>query len=185
MAATSNRQKYVGSLVLGFVAVPAIALATGLTWSGEAVIDAEATTTTAPVASSSPGTEQLISATDEIEDDEIPFDTALADACGPAGLALVSKEESGEITELEQGVLDALREVCLENDLPLPEKVAPLATQQVVIVEEVVEVQPPATTTAQNEEDFEGEDDEEDHEEEEEEEDEEDEEEEGGGSGDD
>ena len=169
MAASGSRKRYLLGLAIGFIAVPTIALATGLGWSQAPAEAGSASTTTVPADPSTTAGDLVrqVSA----QEADVPFEEALAEACGPAGLDLVAKEEAGEISDLEQGVLDALREVCAEEGMPLPAKAEPAPTEQVVIVQEVTS--PASTGEVAHQED-----DEEEEEEEEEEEDEEDEEEE-------
>lgn len=59
----------------------------------------------------------------------------LAAACGPAGLALVDAENRGEITDVQQAALDALREICGAQGLSLPGKAAPDPIVEQIVVQ--------------------------------------------------
>jgi hypothetical protein len=54
-------------------------------------------------------------------------------ACGQAGLDLVAGEANGSITGLQQAALDALREICAQEGLPLPGKPVPEPIVQTVV----------------------------------------------------
>ena len=65
----------------------------------------------------------------------VPSATGTADdltaACGPAGADLVDAESDGSITDIQAAALDALREICAQQGLPLPGPVSepvPLVT---------------------------------------------------------
>ena len=55
----------------------------------------------------------------------------LESACGEAGLAMVAAETAGNISQLQQAALDALRGICAEQGmhLPAPAVPQPVATQ--------------------------------------------------------
>ena len=57
----------------------------------------------------------------------------LVAACGQAGLDLVDGEANGSITELQQSALDALREICAQQGMPLPGKPVPEPIVQTVV----------------------------------------------------
>ncbi|MEX2651398.1 MAG: hypothetical protein WD473_02990 [Acidimicrobiia bacterium] len=57
----------------------------------------------------------------------------LVAACGRAGLDLVDGEANGSITELQQSALDALREICAQQGMPLPGKPVPEPIVQSVV----------------------------------------------------
>jgi glucose/arabinose dehydrogenase len=59
-----------------------------------------------------------------------PYDMALA--CGPDGATLVVAETDGTISEVQQAALDALRQICAEAGLPLPDPAAPPPVVQTV-----------------------------------------------------
>jgi hypothetical protein len=59
----------------------------------------------------------------------------LAAACGPSGLALVDAETRGEITDVQQAALDALREICGAQGLSLPGKAAPDPIVEQIVVQ--------------------------------------------------
>ena len=54
-------------------------------------------------------------------------------ACGQAGLDLVAGEANGSITGLQQAALDALREICAQEGIPLPGKPVPEPIVQTVV----------------------------------------------------
>jgi hypothetical protein len=57
-------------------------------------------------------------------------------ACGDAGLGMVAAETDGSIGDIEQAALDALREICAQQGMPLPRKpVPPPITQTVVLAD--------------------------------------------------
>ncbi|HLF43169.1 MAG TPA: hypothetical protein VJA46_06535 [Acidimicrobiia bacterium] len=68
------------------------------------------------------------------------FDTQTATAadlmaaCGEAGLRLVATEADGSITDIQQAALDALREICAQEGLPLPGKPIPEPIVETVVV---------------------------------------------------
>lgn len=68
----------------------------------------------------------------------------LEQACGPAGMKLVALEEDGSITDVQQAALDALRDICEQEELPLPGRSQPEPIVQTVVVTETAP-SPPTT----------------------------------------
>lgn len=69
----------------------------------------------------------------------------LEEACGPAGMELVALEEDESITDVQQAALDALRDICEQEEMPLPERAQPEPIVQTVVVTERAS-SPPTTT---------------------------------------
>ncbi len=148
-----SQRAAVGGLVVGILAIPALVLASTAILDDRDRIDdgvrsdesarvagaiVDATTITAPPVTSPP-----IADTDDADTD----DADIVTACGPDGAELVAREASGEITELEQAALDALRPICLEAGLPLADAPMP---EPIVIVETVIEAAPATANPAGN-----------------------------------
>ncbi|MGD2061262.1 MAG: hypothetical protein PVF87_10385 [Acidimicrobiia bacterium] len=55
-------------------------------------------------------------------------------ACGPDGMELVGLEDQGTISDVQQAALDALRELCEQQGMPLPAKPASEPIVQTVVV---------------------------------------------------
>jgi hypothetical protein len=55
-------------------------------------------------------------------------------ACGVEGLQLVAAEANSSMSAIQQAALDALREVCAQEGLPLPGKPTPEPVTQTVVV---------------------------------------------------
>jgi hypothetical protein len=55
-------------------------------------------------------------------------------ACGVEGLRLVQAEVDLSISSIQQAALDALREICSQEGMPLPGKPAPEPVTQTVVV---------------------------------------------------
>jgi hypothetical protein len=64
----------------------------------------------------------------------IDMTAALQTACGPEGMQLISLEESGTITDVQQAALDALRGVCEQQGMPLPPKAELDPVVQTIVV---------------------------------------------------
>jgi hypothetical protein len=112
------------SIIVGTLLVPLTAL--GALWLADTG-RAEGTPTTASTApSATTVATQPLTAVDVAAD--------LQTACGPEGLQLVSLEESGRITDVQQAALDALREVCKQQGLQLPARAAAEPIVQTVVV---------------------------------------------------
>ncbi|HLF61988.1 MAG TPA: hypothetical protein VI980_12510 [Acidimicrobiia bacterium] len=58
----------------------------------------------------------------------------LAAACGEQGLRLVEAEAGESISDIQQAALDALREICAQQGMPLPGKPIPEPITQTVVV---------------------------------------------------
>ncbi|HSJ84438.1 MAG TPA: hypothetical protein VLA91_11540 [Acidimicrobiia bacterium] len=114
------------SVLVGLVLVPLSAYAATILVGDRTPAESEASIP-APVATSAIVTDfatQTASAAD------------LEAACGDAGLGMVSAETSGSIGGIEQAALDALREICAQEGMPLPGKaVSPPITQTVVLAD--------------------------------------------------
>jgi len=119
------------SMIVGTMLVPLTALAA--IWLADPETE-ETPTPSVDLTSVSTATPQSTTA----ETTDIAAD--LEAACGPEGLQLVSLEGSRAITDVQQAALDALREVCQQQGIPLPPKPAPEPIVQTVVV--------PATATA-------------------------------------
>lgn len=119
------------SLIVGLILVPVSAVAAVVVLSpddGQVLSDAmtpppfpEAVTPLEPVA------QQVI------VEPVTASDADLAAACGPDGLQLVQLEKEGTISEVQEAALDALRQLCAEKGLPLPEPPAPPPVVKTVI----------------------------------------------------
>jgi hypothetical protein len=70
-----------------------------------------------------------------VTDFEIETATAadLAAACGETGMGMVAAEIEGSISAIQQAALDALREICAEQGIPLPGTPVPEPLTQTVI----------------------------------------------------
>jgi hypothetical protein len=55
-------------------------------------------------------------------------------ACGDLGRGMVAAEAEGSITDVQQAALDALREICAQQGMPLPGKPAPPPVTQTVVL---------------------------------------------------
>jgi hypothetical protein len=78
--------------------------------------------------------ETIPTSTTVVYDTGVATPQDLAEACGPAGLALVDSENQGTISDLQQAALDALREVCEQQGMALPGKAAPDPIVQTIVV---------------------------------------------------
>ena len=114
------------SLLIGLVLVPLSAYAATVLVSNRTPAEPEASIP-APVAAPANVTDfaaQTASAAD------------LEAACGDAGLGMVAAEADGSIGDIEQAALDALREICAQQGMPLPGKpVSPPSTPTVVLAD--------------------------------------------------
>jgi hypothetical protein len=112
------------SVLVGLVLVPLSAYAASILVSDRMPAESEASIP-APVATPVTVTDfaaQTASAAD------------LEAACGDAGLGMVAAEADGSIGDVEQAALDALREICAEQGMPLPGKPAPPPLTQTVVL---------------------------------------------------
>jgi hypothetical protein len=114
------------SLIVGTLLVPLTALAAiWMTDPGRGTEEASATTPVGSVATVT--TTPITAGTNDIAAD-------IQTACGREGMELVSLEESASITGVQQAALDALREVCEQQGIPLPARPVADAIVQTVIV---------------------------------------------------
>ncbi len=79
--------------------------------------------------------ETVTTSTTVVYDTGVATPQDLAEACGPAGLALVDAEDNETISDLQQAALDALREICDQQGMALPGKKAPDPIVQTIVVE--------------------------------------------------
>lgn len=114
MASRLNKGSITLSMIVGTLLVPLTAVAAlWLTGSDDDTAQDSTTTSTSPVlpvASTPETTVPDVTAAD--------IDTA----CGPEGMQLVALEDKGTITDVQQAALDALRELCDQEGLSLPDK---------------------------------------------------------------
>lgn len=114
------------SVILGTLLVPLSAVAAlVLTDTADTVGESGSETTTSI---SVPTTQPRAAVeTNSLDDD-------LAEACGPAGMELVNLEKQGSLTDIQQAALDALREVCDQEAMPLPAGPTPEPIVETVFV---------------------------------------------------
>jgi hypothetical protein len=127
------------SIIVGTVLVPLTALAA--IWLAGPETAEEIPTPSVDLTSVSTATPQSTTA----ETRDIAAD--LEAACGPEGLQLVSLEDSRTITDVQQAALDALREVCLQQGIPLPPKPSPEPIVQTVVVPAAATASPVPSST--------------------------------------
>ena len=170
MKTTTQRKNYFIAMLIGALAIPLLALAAnGLIEGNGSEDQTEASVTAAPLLFLSEPIEKVIDAA-------APDEDHVAAACGPDGQVLIERELDGSIDPIEQAALDALRPICDEAGLAIPDAPTPApVVQQVVVVEQIT----PASVSAPSSDDSAGHEKEddgerEDHEDEEDEEDEED-----------
>jgi hypothetical protein len=127
MAGRFTKGSLTVSMIVGTVLVPMSALAAiWLTGSGDGGEESAATTTTAvPVTTVSTAPETTTAGVTRAD---------LQTACGPEGMQLVSLEEQGTISDVQQAALDALRDLCDQQGIPLPAKPAGEPIVQTVVV---------------------------------------------------
>jgi hypothetical protein len=113
-------------MVVGLLLVPLSAYAASVLISDRAQTEPEAP---APVSASisTPVTAPDFATQTATEAD-------LAAACGETGLGMVASEMEGSISDIQQAALDALREICSEQGMPLPGKSAPQPLTQTVVL---------------------------------------------------
>ncbi len=75
----------------------------------------------------------------------------IEEACGPAGNALVNAEADATITAVQQAALDALRDICDGQGLPLPSVAPPDGTG--LVVQNSNPAPAPAPSVSQNQDD--------------------------------
>jgi hypothetical protein len=110
------------SMIAGLVIVPVSA------WAAFALVPHEPGPEPAQAASPVTTTQQVASV------DQNAAAADLVTACGEAGLELVAGEASGSLSGLQQAGLDALREICAQEGMPLPGKPAPEPIIETIVV---------------------------------------------------
>lgn len=136
------------SMIVGTLLVPLTALAaiwlTGPNDGGEEDAAAVTTTSAVPVSSVPTAPQTTVGVT--------PAD--LLAACGPDGQQLVNLEVDGTISDVQQAALDALRDLCDQQGLPLPAKPGSEPVVRTVIVPAAstptTAAAAPATTQSEN-----------------------------------
>lgn len=120
MRAQDTGRRFALSLAAGLLLIPLSATAGFAIINDIATAPEEPATTLAvePRASATTPTAQVVvqpvAAT--------PYDLALA--CGPDGATLVAAETGGTISEVQQAALDALRQICADAGMALPDPAA-------------------------------------------------------------
>jgi len=116
------------SMVLGLLLVPLSAFAASVLIGDRAQTEPEA-----PAPASAPLTTPVTATDFAIETATVADLTA---ACGETGMGMVAAEMDGSISDIQQAALDALREICVEQGMPLPGKPAPEPLTQTVVLAE-------------------------------------------------
>lgn len=80
-------------------------------------------------------------------------DSDIAEACGPAGIALVEAEANGTITEVQQAALTALRDICGAQGSPLPAAVEPTNGSGLLVANSSTPQSPPPTVSQSQDDD--------------------------------
>lgn len=114
------------SMVLGLLLVPLSAFAASV------LISDRAQTAPEPPAPASVSIPAPVTATDFAIQTATAAD--LAAACGETGMGMIAAETEGSISDVQQAALDALREICAEQGMPLPGKAAPEPLTQTVVL---------------------------------------------------
>lgn len=129
------------SIIVGTLLVPlAAGAAIWLTDPGRGGEETSAPTTTAAPAEMATMKPTTASSIDVAAD--------LKQACGAEGNQLVALEESESITDVQQAALDALREVCEQERIPLPSKALANPIVQTVVVRAATNPGPVPNSTA-------------------------------------
>ena len=114
------------SVIIGTLLIPLSALAAiWLTDPGEEGAAATSTTTTA---AATPVTGETVFAAVGADEDDLEA------ACGRAGMKLVKLERKDKISDVQQAALDALRDICTQEGMPLPEAPVPDPIVETVVV---------------------------------------------------
>ena len=100
------------SVIVGTLLVPITALAAVWLTAPGGVSGASAESAPDAVTATSTASQPASPSSIDVSD-------LLLTACGPEGMELVAFEESGTITEVQQAALDALRDVCGQQGIPL------------------------------------------------------------------
>jgi hypothetical protein len=117
-------------MVLGLLLVPLSAYAASILIGDRAQTEPEAP---APAPASAPAPlSTAMTTTDFATQTATAAD--LGAACGETGMGMVAAEMEGSITDIQQAALDALREICAEQGMPLPGKPAPEPLTQTVVL---------------------------------------------------
>jgi len=119
----ADRKGLSASVALGTLLIPLTAFAASV-MVGDGTAADPATTVTSTIVETKVGpvfTSQTATAAD------------LVAACGEAGLDLVDSEAEGSITDIQQAALDALREICAQQGMPLPGKPVPEPIVETVV----------------------------------------------------
>jgi ribonuclease E len=130
------------ALVAGVVAIPTLVLASTAMLGSESADTAPQPQTVvqsvapADVPATTSTTQASVGAT-------VSEPADIATACGPEGAQLVAAEAAGELNELQQAALDALRPICEEAGMPLS---GPPLPPPIVVIETVMPL--PAATSA-------------------------------------
>jgi len=120
----ADNKKLSASIALGTLLIPLSAFAASVLVKDVPPVESTTTSVTSsavPVATTGFAT-QTATAAD------------LEAACGVEGLRLVQAESDLSISSIQQAALDALREICLQEGMPLPGKPAPEPVTQTVVV---------------------------------------------------
>lgn len=128
MASDLTKKSLSTSMIVGTLLVPLTAVAAvWLTGQEQSAAEAPITNTTTSVSVVAVSDPTVVNS---------PVDPAadLEMACGSDGMQLVSLEESGKITDVQQAALDALRDICDQEGLPLPSRPAPDPIVQTVVI---------------------------------------------------
>lgn len=119
----ADRKKLPISVALGTLLIPVSAFAASVLVKDAAPVESTTSVTAPAVTQAGTGfATQTATAAD------------LRAACGVEGLRLVDAEANLSITGLQQAALDALREICVQEGMPLPGKPAPEPVTETVIV---------------------------------------------------
>jgi hypothetical protein len=119
----ADNKKLTTSIALGTLLIPLSAFAASVLVKDAPPVESTISVTSpaVPVAATGFAT-QTASAAD------------LQAACGVEGLRLVQAETDQSISSIQQAALDALREICAQEGMPLPGKPAPEPVTQTVVV---------------------------------------------------
>lgn len=136
-----RRQGLSASVALGTLLIPLSAFAASMMVRNDAPVEP-------PTSVSSTVVDSPIEA---VFDTQTATAADLVAACGEAGLRLVDTEADGSITGIQQAALDALREICSEQGMPLPGKPIPEPIVQTVVVANAASA-PPLSQSASGDE---------------------------------
>lgn len=156
MAGDATKKSLSVSMIVGLLVVPLGAAAA--MWLADPGASAQAVET----ATSEPGTDVAAVPTTTVAQ-SVPSDLDVA--CGAEGMQLVTLEKEGTINDVQQAALDALRDLCEQQGLPLPAAPEPEPIVQTVVLPAASTAStPPATTVTTVDDDDWDDDDEDDHE---------------------